>query len=92
MTKNECWMLDMWKKITPADDFLPDSSFILSDRHSFGAGISRNRNSMEFLAPDSPGQKIPWNPGRRSLQDEKFHGIPDAGVSGTKNSMESRTL
>jgi hypothetical protein len=36
---------------------------------------------MEFRTLESPGQKIPWNPGRYSLRDEKFHGIPDAGVS-----------
>jgi hypothetical protein len=36
---------------------LLDSSFILSYRHSFGAGISRNRNSMEFRTSESPCTK-----------------------------------
>jgi hypothetical protein len=45
-------------------------------------------NSMEFLLPETPGRKIPWNFCCQRLQDEKFHGIFVARDSGTKNSME----
>jgi hypothetical protein len=53
-------------------------------------GIAGNKNSAEFRAPETPGQKILQNPGRRNCRDEKFRRIPDSGTAGTKNSAESR--
>jgi hypothetical protein len=38
--------------------------------------------------PEVSGWKIPWNFCCQRLQDEKFHGIPVAGDSRMKNSME----
>ena len=36
------------EKITPANDFLLDSSFILSYRQGFGAGISLHKKAIKF--------------------------------------------
>jgi hypothetical protein len=43
---------------------------------------------MEFLLPEVPGRKIPWNFCHRRSQDEKFYGISVAGGLRTKNSAE----